>query len=69
MPNPRTLSEYAIVLNADDVASILRISRTKAYDLMHRKDFPTIMVGKRMIVSTDRFFEWLANADKFNTTA
>ena len=51
--------QLPLALNADDVAAVLGISRANAYTLMHSKDFPTICIGKRMIVPRDKFIEWM----------
>ncbi len=52
-----------LILQAKDVQSILGISKGKTYELMNSSDFPTIFLNKRMVVSKDKFFEWL-NQDK-----
>ena len=46
-------------LNADDIQVILKLSRAGVYTLMHREDFPTIRIGKRMLVPEDKFIQWL----------
>ena len=46
-------------LNADDIQTILKLSRAGVYTLMHREDFPTIRIGKRMLVPEDKFIQWL----------
>ena len=46
-------------LNADDIQAILKLSRAGVYTLMHREDFPTIRIGKRMLVPEDKFIQWL----------
>ena len=46
-------------LRAEDIQAILSISRAGAYQLMHRADFPTIYIGKRMVVPEDKFREWM----------
>ena len=40
-------------------AAVLGISRANAYTLMHSKDFPTITIGKRMIVPKDKLLAWM----------
>lgn len=50
-----------LVLQAKDVQAILGISKGKAYELMNCVDFPTIFIGKRMVVPRDAFFDWLNN--------
>ncbi len=46
-------------LNAKEVAAFLGISEISARNLMHSKGFPTIRIGKRMIVSKNKFLEWI----------
>lgn len=46
-------------LNVNDIAAVLGISRANAYTLMRAKGFPTIFIGKRMIVPRDKFIEWM----------
>lgn len=55
----KSYDELPLSLRADDVASVLGISRANAYYLMHSKDFPTIFIGKRMIVQKDKFLAWI----------
>ena len=51
--------QLPLSLRADDVAAVLGISRANAYTLMHSKDFPTIYIGKRMLVPKDKFLAWI----------
>lgn len=51
--------QLPLALNADDVAAVLGISRANAYTLMHSRDFPTITIGKRMIVPKDKLLTWM----------
>ena len=41
------------------LADILGISRAVAYQLMREDSFPTLRIGKRMVVPKDRFIAWL----------
>ena len=52
-------NQLPISLNAKDIAAVLGISRANAYTLMRAKGFPTIFIGKRMIVPRDKFIEWM----------
>ena len=56
-----SLDQLPLSLNADDIAEVLNISRGNAYTLLHREDFPTIRIGKRMVAPRDRFLEWMQN--------
>ena len=48
-----------LALCAEEVAQVLGISRANAYALMHTKHFPTIRIGKRMVVPKDKLLQWM----------
>ena len=52
-------NQLPLSLNANDIAAVLGISRANAYTLMRAKGFPTIFIGKRMIVPRDKVIEWM----------
>lgn len=52
-------NQLPLSLNANDIAAVLGISRANAYTLMRAKGFPTIFIGKRMVVPRDKFIEWM----------
>ena len=56
-----SLDQLPLTLNADDIAKALNISRGNAYTLLHREDFPTLHIGKRLLAPRDRFREWMQN--------
>ena len=56
-----SLDQLPLSLNANDIAEVLNISRGNAYTLLHREDFPTIHIGKRMVVPRARFIQWMKN--------
>lgn len=56
-----SINQLPLTLNADQVAAVLSISRANAYKLMHSKGFPTIQLGKRMVVHRDKLIEWMDN--------
>ena len=51
--------ELPVSLNADQVAAVLGISRAGAYNLMRSEGFPTLFIGKRMVVPKDRLLDWI----------
>ena len=53
--------QLPLMLNAEDIKDVMNISRAGAYQLMHREDFPKIIIGKRIVVPRDKFLEWLEN--------
>ena len=51
--------QLPVALNADQVAAVLGISRAGAYNLMRSDGFPTLFIGKRMVVPKDRLMDWM----------
>ena len=51
--------QLPLALNAEDIAGIVGISRAGAYNLMRSEGFPTLYIGKRMVVPKDRLLAWL----------
>lgn len=54
-----SLDQLPLTLKADELAAVLGISRAGAYTLMRSKGFPTIFIGKRMVVYRDKFIQWM----------
>ena len=59
----KSYEDLPLTLNASQIASILGISKSCAYALLHREDFPTVRIGRRMIVSKTKFERWLELQD------
>ena len=57
--NFTSIDQLPITLSAEQVAQVLGISRAGAYTLLHSKDFPTIQIGKRMVVPKDKLLAWM----------
>ena len=47
------------VLNANQLATALGISRAGAYQLLNTESFPTLRIGKRLLVPRDKLVEWI----------
>ena len=48
-----------ITYSATELAALLGISRYAAYNLMHRADFPSFRIGKRLLVTHADTLAWL----------
>ena len=59
MTNYTSMEQLPITLSANQVAQVLGISRANAYTLMHSKGFPTLQIGKRMVVPKNKLIEWM----------
>ena len=47
------------ILDATQIASVLRISRAGAYTLLSSEDFPTLHIGRRKLVMKSDLITWL----------
>jgi predicted DNA-binding transcriptional regulator AlpA len=54
------------ILKAEDIQEYLAISRSKAYSLLNREDFPTIMFDKTKRVRKVDFLNWVENQKRKN---
>ncbi len=50
------------VYNIYEVAALLEINLPKAYELARQEKFPSIRVGRRIIVPKAAFHKWLEQA-------
>lgn len=55
----KSYDELPLTLSAELVAMMLGISRSGAYELMHSKGFPSLRVGRRIVVPRDKLIEWM----------
>lgn len=60
MTRERTVSTAEVkAYTVDDVARMLKIGRTKAYNLVREGYFKTVRIGNTIRVSKKSFDEWL----------
>ena len=55
----KSYDELPLFLNAELVAKVLGVSPSSGHELMHEDDFPVLKIGSRMVVSKDKFVEWV----------
>ena len=54
-----SFDELPLMLTIQDVAGVLGIGLAHAYEVVHRKDFPTITLGSRIILPRDKLMAWI----------
>ena len=57
--NYTSYEQLPLALSAEEVVQVLGISRANAYTLMHSKSFPTLTIGKRLVVPKDKLLVWM----------
>lgn len=55
----KSYDELPLFLNAEIAGKVLGVSTTTAYELMHEENFPGMRIGSRLIVSKEKFREWV----------
>jgi|BioPla2DNA2_1021312.scaffolds.fasta_scaffold67351_3 excisionase family DNA binding protein len=55
------IEDLPLSLTAKDVARVLGVSLEHAYKLIHRKEFPSVQIGKRLVVPKPAFEKWMEN--------
>ena len=55
----KTYDELPLMLSVSQVAEVLGIGRTNAYELVKEKDFPSLNIGSRIVVPKDKFIQWI----------
>ena len=55
----KTYEELPLYLNADTVVKLLGISISSAYELMNEEGFPSVRIGKRLIVPKENLQSWV----------
>lgn len=55
----KSYEELPLFLNAKQVAQVLGVSPSSAYELMHESNFPVLKVASRMVVPKEKFIQWV----------
>ena len=48
-----------LVYSIQEVAELLGISRSYAYELVRKGEIPVLMLGKKRVVPTEKFNRWV----------
>lgn len=51
--------ESRITITAKEAASMLGVSMPTMYELVHRQDFPSIKVGRKILVNVEGLKKWV----------
>ena len=57
--NLNQLESMPYTLTAAQLAEVLGINKNTAYQLMHSEGFPTLRIGRRMMVQKDKLLLWM----------
>lgn len=52
------------MLTVEEVKDILKIGKNRTYDIFAREDFPSIAIGRKLVVEEGAFKRWLQEKRK-----
>lgn len=55
----KSYDELPLFLSAKTIAQVLGISMAGTYELLHRKGFPVVKIGSRLVVPKEKFLSWI----------
>lgn len=55
----KSYDELPLMLSVREIAKVLGISKTSAYELVRRKGFPVLKIGSRLVVPKENFISWI----------
>lgn len=55
----QSFQELPVVMMVPDMANVLGIGLTKAYEISKEKGFPCLRLGSRILIPRDRFIRWI----------
>lgn len=55
----KNYDELPLMLSVKELATVLGVSRTSAYELTKTKGFPIIKIGSRVVIQKERLIEWI----------
>ena len=57
------VDQYGETLTVAAAAEVLHVSKSTIYEMAHNPAFPRKQIGRRTLIPTRRFFEWLNDTD------
>ena len=60
----KSYEDLPLFLNVNDLSKAIGIAPSSCYELMHEKDFPSIRIGKRLVVPREKFIKWVDEQSK-----
>ena len=52
--------ELPLLLNVNQLADLLGVSDSSVYELIQEDDFPSVRIGKRIVVPKDELRKWIS---------
>lgn len=56
--------ELPLLLNVKQLAELLGVSDSSVYELIQEDDFPSLRIGKRIVIPKEELREWITTRTK-----
>lgn len=56
--------ELPLFLNVKQLADLLGVSDSSVYELIQEDDFPSLRIGKRIVIPKEELREWISTRTK-----
>ena len=56
--------ELPLLLNVKQLADLLGVSDSSVYELIQEDDFPSLRIGKRIVIPKEELREWITTRTK-----
>ena len=63
-PIYKSYDELPLLLNVKQLADLLGVSDSSVYELIQEDDFPSLRIGKRIVIPKEELREWISTHTK-----
>ena len=60
----KSYDELPLLLNAKQLADLLGVSDSSVYELIQEDGFPSLRIGKRIVIPKEELREWISTRTK-----
>ena len=60
----KSYDELPLLLNVKQLADLLGVSDSSVYELIQEDDFPSLRIGKRIVVPKEELRKWISTHTK-----
>lgn len=60
----KSYDELPLLLNVKQLADLLGASDSSVYELIQEDDFPSLRIGKRIVIPKEELREWISTRTK-----
>lgn len=60
----KSYDELPLLLNVKQLADLLGVSGSSVYELIQEDDFPSLRIGKRIVVPKEELRQWISTHTK-----